>query len=327
MTRREPLHSWVAGRVIEAFFAGGAAAGGSLPPAKPGFHGVELFADIAYRRSGHPAHRLDIYRPRGLEGHAPVVFYVHGGGFRFMSKDSHWVMALGFARRGYVVVCINYRLAPRHPFPAALVDTCHAFEWVRHHIANYGGNPEEILIAGESAGANLTANLALASAVPFDEAWMQRVYRLDVAPRAAMVACGILQVSDPERYLRKKKPLPPWLFHRIEEVHRDYLKPSSYLHRRSSRLADPLVVLEKMNRLPDDFPPIFAPVGTKDPLIDDTRRLEAALFRLGGDVVARYYPNELHAFHAFVWRSRARQCWADTYEFLDRHLPIKPQTS
>jgi acetyl esterase len=327
MSPREPLHSWVAGRVIEAFFAGGAAAGGVLPPAQPGFHGVERFSNIPYRRSGHRAHLLDIYRPRDLKGPAPVVFYTHGGGFRFMSKESHWVMALGFARRGYIVVVINYRLAPRHPFPAALVDSCHALEWTYHNIEAYGGNPEEILFAGESAGANLAANLTLASTVWYEEAWMQRVHRLNVTPRAAIFACGILQVSDPERYLRRKDPLPAWLFHRVEEVGRDYMCDSSFLRRRTARLADPVVELESMSRLPEHFPPVFAPVGTRDPLLDDTRRLEAALFRLGGRIVARYYPDEQHVFHAFLWRSRARQCWMDTYAFLDRHIPITPRTS
>ena len=99
MTSSEPFHSRVAGRAIEAFFSGSAALGSLLPISNPQFHGVERIEDIAYRRSGHRAHRLDIYRPPQDEP-APVVFYIHGGGFRFMSKESHWVMALGYARRG-----------------------------------------------------------------------------------------------------------------------------------------------------------------------------------------------------------------------------------
>lgn len=318
MTTREPLHSRLAGRVIEAFFFGSATAGALHPLSTPDRHGIERIRDIPYRRSGHRAHHLDIYRPYGAEN-APVVFYVHGGGFRFMSKDTHWLMGLGFARRGYVVVCINYRLAPRHPFPAALVDTCHAYNWVLDHIADYGGDPDRLVVAGESAGANLGATLTLGTCIPFREAWMQRVWKRGHVPRAALLACGIYQVSRPQRF-REKARLPDWLYHRISEVHRAYLGPSSFRRRRSSQLADPVVILEELEEPKRRLPPIFAPVGTGDPLLDDTERLERALQRIDATVDARYYPNEPHAFHAFVWRRQARQCWLDTYDFLDGAL-------
>ena len=319
MSTSEPLHSRVAGRAIETFFTASSSLAGALPIAKPEFHGIERLRDIPYRRSGHRAHTLDIYRPPGCR-QAPVVFYIHGGGFRFLSKDSHWIMALGFALKGYLVVCINYRLAPRHPFPAALVDSCHAFDWVHRHIEAYGGNPEEIIVAGESAGANLAANIVLASCQPFPEAWMRRIHALGTVPRAAILACGILQVSEPERYLEKLS-LPPWIYHRVAEVGRAYLAPSSFKDRRSTALADPLVILETLSQVDRPLPPIFAPVGTADPLLDDTLRLEKALRSLEVPVDARYYPGELHAFHAFVFRRQARQCWRDTYAFLDRYAP------
>jgi len=62
-------------------------------------------------------------------------------------------------------------------------------------------------------------------------------------------------------------------------------------------------------------------LGTKDPLLPDTRRLAEALRKLGVEAVESYYPGELHAFHAFVMRSAARRCWSDTFRFLDRHVP------
>ncbi len=316
----EPLHSRLAGRAVEAFYFGSATIAGLNPLSRPELHGIERLEHIPYRRSGLRAHHLDIYRPAGCDN-APVVFYVHGGGFRFMSKETHWLMGLGFARRGYLVVAIDYRLAPRHPFPAALVDTCHAFDWVVQNIADYGGDPERIVVAGESAGANLAANVALASTVEFEHAWMRRVWRHETVPRAALLACGILQVSSPQRF-RKQKSLPEWLYHRIAEVNRDYLGPSAFCDRRSTRLADPLLVLEELDKPDRPLPPVFAPVGTADPLLDDTRRLEAALSELGAPIEARYYPGEVHAFHAFLWRRRARQCWRHTYEFLDRYVPV-----
>ena len=69
------------------------------------------------------------------------------------------------------------------------------------------------------------------------------------------------------------------------------------------------------------IPAFFAPVGTADPILDDTRRLKVALDRLGVPCEARYYPGEIHAFHAFVVRRPAIECWRHTFDFLDRHLP------
>ena len=81
-------------------------------------------------------------------------------------------------------------------------------------------------------------------------------------------------------------------------------------------LADPLCLVESVapSRPP---PPFFLPVGTWDPLLDDSRRMAAALTRRGAVAEARYYPREVHAFHAFVWRPQARRCWQDMFGFLD----------
>ena len=91
-------------------------------------------------------------------------------------------------------------------------------------------------------------------------------------------------------------------------------------------LADPLRVIETAAGVPHEdhfarpLPPFFAPVGTKDPLLDDTRRLEKALCALGVPCEARYYPGGYHAFHALVWDPSARRCWRDALAFLDRHM-------
>src|SRR6202022_2690186 len=89
-------------------------------------------------------------------------------------------------------------------------------------------------------------------------------------------------------------------------------------------LADPLVMLERGEKPARELPPFFAGVGTADVLLDDTRRLKAALDRLGGPCDVRYYPGEIHAFHAMIWRSNAKTFWRDTYAFLEKHAPVGP---
>ena len=131
-------------------------------------------------------------------------------------------------------------------------------------------------------------------------------------PKAVMPACGILQVSNPERFGITN----PYLMDRLHEVAEDYLHGVRVEAERGLDLADPVVALERGEKPHRPLPPFFAPVGTWDVLIDDTRRLAGALERLGVPCDARYYPRGFHAFHGFVFTPSARQCWRDAFGFL-----------
>jgi acetyl esterase len=302
--------------LIEGFFHGASRAMGWLPLANPRRHGVEVLRDIPYRDGGQREHLLDIYRPIKREGPLPVVFYIHGGGFSLLSKETHWIFALMFARRGYLVVNINYRLAPQYPFPAGATDVCDAYVWLHQHIAEYGGDPSRVAVAGESAGANFAVALAVAACAPRPEPWAQAVYALNRPPRVVMPACGLLQVSDSERFVRAKL-VGAFVAGRLQDLSASYLGGVT----EAIELADPLLLLESTGAFHRPLPPFFIVAGSGDPVAQDSHRLEAALRQRGVPCVARYYPNEPHAFHAFVMRAQARACWRDTYSFLDQHLP------
>lgn len=293
----------------------------SLPIARPERWGVERIEDVAYTESGLAAHTLDVYRPKDAKGPLPVVLYVHGGGFRILSKDSHWIMSLPFARRGFVVLTINYRLAPHHPFPAAIEDACTALVWASRRVADFGGDPTRIAIAGESAGANVATSLAIAASWERPESYARAVWNEGVRLRAVLPACGMLQVTDSARLSRRRK-LPGYIRDRLHEVEQAYLSTSALRSPAELELADPLLFLERIardGRAPRPLPPFFAGVGTADPLLDDTRRLKAALDRAEVPCDVRYYPREMHAFHALAWRPNARAYWRDALDFVSRH--------
>jgi acetyl esterase len=313
----------LAGRlVVDGFFEGASRLARLHPRAAPAAHDVEHLVDIPYQEGGRREHLLDVWRPRGRVAPMPVVLYVHGGGFRILSKDTHWVMALAYARRGYLVINVNYRLSPLHRFPAALEDCAAAYAWVIAHAREYGGDVDRLILAGESAGANLVTALTVAACFERSAGPGRRVFETGVVPRATVPACGILQVSDVARFGRRR-PLPSWLMDRLLEVETSYLDRAMDAAERE--LADPLLVLESDEEPARPLPPFFAAVGTKDPLLDDTRRLGAALQRRGVAAQTRYYPGELHAFHALVFREQARACWRDTYAFLDGVVPPSPR--
>jgi acetyl esterase len=313
--------------LIEGFFQGTSRVARMHPRAKPERHAVEHLVDLRYLEGTTTRdHLLDVWRPSGAPSASrryggppwPIVFYVHGGGFSILSKDTHWGMALAFARRGFVVFNVSYRLAPRHPFPAAVEDVCRAFDWAVKNAPRFGGDTSRLVLAGESAGANLATSLALALAYERPEPFARLAFDTGVTPRAVVPACGVFQVSDIDRLRRRKSWMRPFIVDRLAEVEAAYLGANPTC---SLDLADPLLVLERGERPARPLPPFFLPVGTKDPLLPDTRRMAAALQALGVEAVDTYYPGEPHAFHAFLMLAGARRCWAETFAFLDRHVP------
>lgn len=274
--------------------------------------GLRITRDIAYAPDGHRDHRLDIYAPPGPGPH-PVALYLHGGGFSILSKDTHWLMASALARRGFLVVNINYRLAPKAPFPAALQDAALALRWTWEHIGEYGGDRAQLCLAGESAGANLATCLALALSYPRPEPYARQLFDSPVRLQAVAPACGILDVTDPGRFRRRKAHLPSFIDKRIHLVSRYYLGANDPV---AAALASPLLLLESAAPPQRPLPPFFIPVGTRDPLLDDSRRLKAALDRLGCPAEIVYYEGGVHAFHALAWQPHARACWDDMARFL-----------
>jgi acetyl esterase len=304
---------------MKAFFLGLAYGSRLHPRAVRGLRRADIVRDVIYADDGVGCHKLDIYRPTEQPPPWPVVLYVHGGGFTMLSKDTHWLMGLAFAHRGYVVFNVDYRLAPRHPFPAGLNDVCTAYAWVARNARSWGGDPDKLVLAGESAGANLVTALAVCACFDRPEPFAREVASSGLRPRVVLPACGLLQVSDVERFGRRR-PLSVFAMDRLVGVQRAYLGSALAGGPKGLELADPLCVLEGDEQPCHPLPPFFVPVGTADPLLDDTRRLAAALERRGVTCEARYYEGEVHAFHALVFRRRARQCWADMFAFTSTHL-------
>jgi acetyl esterase len=95
------------------------------------------------------------------DGPLPVAVYYHGGGWVRGNLDTHDGICRHLAREaGCLVVSVDYRRPPEHPFPAAVEDAYAAVEWVDEHAGTVGGDPDRIAVAGDSAGGNLAAAVA-----------------------------------------------------------------------------------------------------------------------------------------------------------------------
>ena len=99
-----------------------------------------------------------LYRPQGAKGPLPILIFFHGGGYVIGDRDTHDIpcrqLCLGAA---CLVVSVDYRLAPEHPFPAPVDDAWAATRWVVDHARELGGDPACVAVGGDSAGGNLAA--------------------------------------------------------------------------------------------------------------------------------------------------------------------------
>jgi len=148
----------------------------------------ELREDVVYAEVDGVPLRYDHYRPLGVDGPAPAIVFVHGGGWMHGDLSQAAGNALHFARQGIATIALSYRLAPTHRFPAPLDDVRHGLRYVRAHADELGVDPSRLALMGLSAGAHLVMlahlgrNLpALAPMLPAALAHVQEDVRAVVA--------------------------------------------------------------------------------------------------------------------------------------------------
>lgn len=297
--------------IIDTALHAAAGVAGRLPRFDLESRGASVTRDVPY--AAHDACRLDVYSPASAAG-APVVLYLHGGGFRVGSKRSHAVVAEPLVTAGLVVVLVDYRLAPAHPFPAALDDCAAAFLWVASNIGRYGGDSSRLVLAGESAGANLALSLALSATHRFVRPSVRRMFDSGITPRAILPLCGFLHVSDPERFDSIRRRPHPLVRDRLRSISRGYLDGADPEH--GLELANPLLVLESELALDRRFPPAFISCGDRDPILDDSLRLARALEKRSIEHTLRIERDQLHGFQVVVVTKGAARHWAHAVDFL-----------
>ena len=115
-------------------------------------------SNIPYTEKAEERQVLDVYAPSNAKN-LPVVFWIHGGGWEAGDKSDVKLKPQMFMDKGFVFVSINSRLLPGVDMGTLTRDVARAFGWVHEHIAEYGGDPNRVLVGGHSAGAQLAALL------------------------------------------------------------------------------------------------------------------------------------------------------------------------
>jgi acetyl esterase/lipase len=165
-----------------------------LVPARAPLATLLVDRDVRYHEDA-PEQVLDIWRQPGRRAGtlSPVMVYVHGGSWTAGSKrvPSSYLTAQ-LATRGWLCVSIDYRLGPRHRWPAQIVDVKRALAWLRANVAAYGGDPSFIAVTGGSAGGHLAA---LAAVTGNDPAFQPGFEDADTAVQAAGLLYGVYDLT------------------------------------------------------------------------------------------------------------------------------------
>jgi acetyl esterase/lipase len=271
--------------------------------------GVERIRNIQYVDDGWRRHRLDIYRQPGVTG-APVLLQIHGGGWVISNKNEQALpLVYQMAARGWVCVSINYALSPRATWPAHLIDCKRALAWVRERIAEYGGDPDYVVVTGGSAGGHLTAMMGLTANEP---QWQPGFENVDTSVRGIVPFYG---VYDWTRYVdvRDKN------LRRLLE--RSVVKQRFEDARKVYEAASPTLLVRP------DAPPALVVHGTLDTLVpvEEAREFVARLQPVSKSPVV--YAELRGAHHAFdVFNSvRALHAIAGVEAFLTWLLSADPQ--
>lgn len=222
-----------------------------------------------------------LYRPEGdADGPLPLMVFFHGGGFVIGDLDTHEAQARRLCRDlGALVVSVDYRLAPEHPFPAAFEDCLAATRWAADHADELGGDPDRLIVGGDSAGGNLAAVVAQACRDG-----------LGPALAAQLLIYPATDMTDPHGEVhRSRDENGEGYFLTRDDMRwfeRSYLGDSSPDEPRCSPLHGELRGL----------PPAVVATAEFDPLRDEGEAYARALKEAGVAVVAMRFDGLIHGF-------------------------------
>ncbi|GMN02568.1 alpha/beta hydrolase [Erythrobacter sp. MTPC3] len=227
----------------------------------------------------HPQQKLVVWGrddSAAATGPLPVLLFVHGGSWRSGDPEDYGFVGRAFVPEGFVVVLGGYRLGEAGAYPAMLEDTARAIGWTHREIAQYGGDPDRIVIAGHSAGAY---NVVMAS---LEDRWLssQGLSKDDIA--------GVAGLSGPYDFY-------PFDSESTIDAFGEAANPEA---------------TQPLAHIRSDAPPTLLLHGEKDTLVypRNSRLLKTELSQAGTPADAHFYPNMEHndplISLAAPWRSR-----------------------
>jgi len=227
-----------------------------------------------------------------------TILYLHGGGYNLCSVNTHREFAAHIANKsGTKVLLIDYRLAPEHPFPAALEDAVSAYYW----LLDTGLTGKNIAIAGDSAG----GGLALATAISIRDAG-------DSLPSSIACIAPWIDLRMTGDSIKTKSEIDPLIKTESAKVW-----AGNYIGNNDPR--NPFI--SPLYAGIAGLPPLLIHIGTDDMLLDDSKRIAKKAEDAGVKVTLKIYENLWHVFHLNVRAMpEAKAAVAEFSSFIAQHF-------
>ncbi len=213
------------------------------------------------------------------EDNLPILVFYHGGGWVVGDLETHDGICRQLAKSAKIlVVSINYRLAPEHPYPIPLIDSYNALLWLSENGQTIGGNPQKIAVSGDSAGGNLAAAVALKAR---DENGPIISYQALIYPVADLSKLTTTSYQNfKEGFFLSRKMMAQYI---------DYYTPNAAS--RNEGYASPLLATNVQN-----LPPALVITAGFDPLRDEGEQYGERLKAAGIPTTITRYKGTIHGF-------------------------------
>lgn len=250
-----------------------------------GFRTKKFFSisDTKFKAAdGHDV-KLKIYTPVDSKEPLPVLVYFHGGGFAYSTYDNrpNFIKTVA-AGANCMIVSVEYRLSPEHPFPAGVNDCYEATQWVAQHAAEFGGDATRLAVGGESAGGNLST---VVSMMARDKGAPKIIHQVLLYPVVDMMSDYPSMQANGRRYMLTRAL--------IEQFGDAYI---DRVENRTNVYASPLLGKH------ENLPPATVITAQYDPLVDQGNLYAEKLKAAGVPTVHKQYDNVIHDFTLMMGR-------------------------
>lgn len=270
---------------------------------------VRLFQNITYNRE-FPNSKLDIITPSDMsqDTKLPIIFWMHGGGYIAGDKQYKNPLLAKIAEQGYIVVNINYALAPRHQYPTPLLQMDRAVQFIKENNQNLPIDFDQVIFGGDSAGAQLSSQytaIQTNSDLREDMEFSRRFTPSQI--KGAIFFGGFYDMQT----VRATE------FPRIQLFMKSYTGSTQW-----DKNFKNISQMSTVNQVTSDFPPTFLSVGDADPFFSQNIEFRKHLEKENVPVDTLFYDGTHHLHHQYQFhldKPESKENIKDVLLFLSRN--------
>jgi acetyl esterase/lipase len=317
--------------LIRAFFTQNAAKMSEVMAPYAPTSGVDSVLNVAYRPGGDPKTTLDVYYPTGTTKPLGTVVWTHGGAWISGDKANDRSYFEILASHGYTVIGLDYGYGPEAKFPTAVFQINDALAFIQDNADVYHVDVNRIVMAGDSAGANLTSQVAALTTNPAYAAEMNFEPALKANQlRGLVLNCGVYDmanmIGDSDQISAVQTTSASQSFVQKLLTWGDTTALWAYTGDKDLAASKSVAQMSTINFATKDFPPVYITGGNADPLTDaQSKPMAAKLTSLGVSVDSLFWPaNENpplpHEYQFKLNLAAAQTALTRTLEFLATRL-------